>query len=54
MWVGAEPPTEYVKYVLCRYILPGCLPSQLDREDPEELRKLLLCAEMDARLHAKP
>jgi hypothetical protein len=32
---GAEPPWEWVESRLCEEF--GCLPSQLDQEDPERL-----------------
>jgi len=48
MWTGAGPaPIELIQYRLCKMF--SCLPSDLNREDPEDLTAMLVCAEIENR-----
>ena len=48
MWTGVGPaPTQLITYRLCKMF--GCLPSDRQREDPEDLTDMLVCAEIENR-----
>ena len=42
-----EPPDEYVEYVMCRYVWPGCTPDELDRQDAARVFSALACYTME-------
>lgn len=45
-----EPPDEYVEYVMCRHVWPGCTPDELDRQDAKRVFDALACYAMENKV----
>lgn len=52
LWVGADPPWEYVELVLCRDVY-HCRPSELDVEDWDRVQGHLRVIGAEAKIRRR-
>lgn len=49
LWGDEAPPEPYIDLLLCKEVY-HCLPSALDREDPERIAEHLACLSVEAEV----